>query len=74
MITKLIITYLLLTGNVEIHGENESRPLFAFIDKHENYVDHAYAEEVVNYYITGQFEYDEMLMFGENYLLVNHGE
>lgn len=68
MITKLIITYLLLTGNVEMHGVNEDRPLFAFIDKHENYIDHAYAEEVVGYYITGQFEYDEMLKFDVDYL------
>lgn len=71
MITKMIIMYLLFTGNVEVHGENDDRPLFAFIDKHENYIDHAYAEEVVNYYLIGQFEYDEDLRFGETLLVSN---
>jgi hypothetical protein len=72
MITKMIIVYLMLCGEVTVHGENEGRPLHAFVDQNENYIDHAYAEEVVNWYITGYFEYDEMLVFDEEYLTINN--
>jgi hypothetical protein len=72
MITKMIIVYLMLLGEVTVHGENDDRPLYAFVDQHENYIDHAYAEEVVNWYITGKFEYDEDIVFSKTYLTVNN--
>ena len=61
----------MLCGEVTVHGDNEGRPLHAFVDQNENYIDHAYAEEVVNWYFTGKFEYDEDLKFDENYLTIN---
>jgi hypothetical protein len=63
MVLKMIIAYLMLSGEVKVHGDNDGRLLYAFVDQNENYIDHAYAEEVVNWYMTGRFEYDEDLKF-----------
>tara|TARA_R100001230_G_C5548357_1_gene76806 strand:- start:66 stop:293 length:228 start_codon:yes stop_codon:yes gene_type:complete len=66
MILKFIFAWLIGTGVVQpMNDSNDDRELYyLYIFENDKIVyvyEHAYKEEILNYYFTGDFEYNEAL-------------
>lgn len=62
MITIIKFYLLLLAGTVSRTGDNEGIHLYTIKDK-ETHIEYAYKEEVLHYIETGEFLYNDFLVF-----------
>jgi hypothetical protein len=61
-IAAVLIKFMALFNEAEItpRDENDGRPTYDIVVDGQTF-EHAYAEEVINYLVTGKFQYDEDL-------------